>query len=116
MLQREGAFSPPSTDNVGGERNLVERLAASVRPSPYASANPLQHSDNPSALVPDSCGIAAITGVPPALRMRKNAPPGRAFAVQPRVTELTSLFTKLRLPNRRTRPPLRTVITLALRK
>ena len=44
------------------------------------------------------------------------APPGRARAEAGIGGGLTSLFTKLRLPNRKTRPPLRTVITLALRK
>lgn len=61
---------------------------------------------NPKVVMPLSRGICSIRDT-----VSVGSPPASVTS-----TEFTSMFTMLRLPTRETRPPLRTVITLALKK
>src|SRR6185312_17201612 len=91
----------------------VERLAASGRFTgrmcrTFRMRQPVLRGcvRNPQVVMPLSCGICRIRYTVPARAL----PTFRAHG------ELSNLFTMLRLPTRKTRPPLHTVITLALRK
>src|SRR6185437_10988800 len=96
--------------------DMVERLAASGGPFSKATAKLSARYEMPSRRLP---GIRRFlrchATVARVVQDRRNA----SLAVNHRKAAksgLTSLFTKLRLPNRKTRPPLRTVVTLAPRR
>lgn len=95
---------------------VVERLAASIRTSwTFDTWNETlaRHAFVMAAKIPDFSAVMPVSQTPTTLR---RLPIDRAGGWAAYGSELTSLFTKLRLPNRKTRPLLRTVITLALRK
>jgi len=111
-----GAISPPCDANYRAVDVMVERLAASGRMLQTGVGEPLRMSHRSLKLSAESRRFSGVMRQSRELQITAGVPSYRAPAARWCVAGLTSLFTKLRLPNRKTRPPLRTVITLALRK
>src|ERR1700760_3387427 len=93
----------------------MERLAASASLS-MKSWRGLACALTFHQRVRENSAVSLVASVSRSLATMGLLPNERAFDARRCIRGLTSLFTKLRLPNRKTGPLLRTVITLALRK